>query len=256
VSDIHPSAIIHPRASLGTGVTVGPFSVIKEDVSIGDGTVIHSHVLVDDGARIGANCKIHHGVALATPPQDLKYAGEKTTLEIGENTIIREFCDLNRGTKHRMKTTIGSNCLFMAYSHVAHDCIVGDHVITANGVQLAGHVEVGDWVILGGLVAVHQFCKVGKHCLIGGGYRAVQDVPPYILCAGEPLSYKGINSIGLRRRGFPAETIQQLRRCYKVIYRSKLNTSQALRHIDSEMDAIPEIQDVIEFIKQSERGII
>lgn len=256
MADIHSTAIIDTTVELGTGVTVGPYSIIRGDAVIGDGTQIHAHVFIDDGARIGKNCVIHHSAAVSTPPQDLKYNNEKTLLEIGDNTIIREFADLNRGTEHRGKTVIGSNCLLMAYCHTAHDCIVGDNVILANGVQLAGHVTVEDYVILGGLVAVHQFCRVGCHSLIGGVYRAVQDVPPYILAAGEPLSYKGLNAIGLRRRGFSREAVTALRRCYKLIYRSHLNTSQALDTVRSEMEVIPEIEHVLTFIEASERGII
>ncbi|MBN2417091.1 acyl-ACP--UDP-N-acetylglucosamine O-acyltransferase [bacterium] len=256
MTDIHSTAIIDSTVQLGAGVSVGPYAVIRGDAVIGDGTQIHAHALVDDGARIGRNCVIHHSAAVSTPPQDLKYKFEKTTLEIGDNTIVREFADLNRGTVHRGKTVIGSNCLLMAYCHTAHDCIVGDNVILANGVQLAGHVTVEDYVILGGLVAVHQFCRVGRHSLIGGVYRAVQDVPPYILAAGEPLSYKGLNAIGLKRRGFSPESVTALRRCYKLIYRSNLNTSQAVAKIRSEMAVTPEIENVLAFIEASERGII
>jgi len=253
---IHATAIIDPAAKLADGVTIGPFSIIKGDVEIGSGTAVHSHVLIDDGARIGSNCVIHHGAAVSTPPQDLKFGDEKTTLEIGDNTVVREFCDLNRGTDHRGKSTIGKDCLLMAYSHVAHDCIVGDNVIMANGVQLAGHVTIENWVILGGLVAVHQFCRIGQHSLVGGIYRAVQDVPPYILTAGDPLAYKGLNSIGLKRRGFDKEAINNLRKCYKLIYRSNLNMSQALEAIKSEITNSPEVDNVRQFIEKSERGLI
>lgn len=256
MADIHATAVVDSRAELADDVSVGPFSVIKGDAVIGEGTRIHSHVLVDDGARIGKHCEIHHGAAVSTPPQDLKFSNERTTFEVGDNTVIREFCDLNRGTEHRGRTVIGSSCLLMAYSHAAHDCVVGDHVIMANGVQLAGHVVIEDWVILGGLVAVHQFCRIGCHSLIGGVYRAVQDVPPYILTAGDPLAYKGLNAVGLKRRGFSKEAVAALRHCYKLIYRSKLNTSQALEKIAAEQEITPEVQHVVEFIRQSERGII
>lgn len=254
--NIHPTALVDAKAELAEGVTVGPFSVIEGGVEIEEGSQIHSHVLVASGARIGKNCQIHHGTVVATIPQDLKFSGEKTTLEIGDNTIVREFCDLNRGTEQSNKTVIGKDSFLMAYTHVAHDCLVGDHVVIANGVQLGGHVTIEDWVIIGGLVAVHQFCSMGQHAFVGGGFRAVQDVPPYILAAGEPLTYKGLNAIGLKRRGFSKETIGLLRKCYRIIYRSKLNTSQALRRIRSEMDMTTEIHVVLEFFEKSDRGII
>ena len=254
--NIHSTAVVAGKARLADDVTVGPFSIIAENVEIGTGSRIHSHVFVADGARIGKNCQVHHGSVVATLPQDLKFGGEKTTLEIEDNVVIREFCSLNRGTKHRGCSRIGNDCFLMAYTHVAHDCWLGDHVILANGVQLAGHVTIEDWVIIGGLVPVHQFCSVGQHAFIGGGYRVVQDVPPYILAAGEPLSYKGLNVIGLERRGFSKDVIGTLRRCYRILYRSKLNTSQALERIRSEMDMTPEIQAVLKFIEESERGFI
>jgi len=254
--NIHPTALVDKRAELAKDVIVGPFSIIEKDVEIGEGSRIDSHVFIASGARIGKNCHIHHGAAIATVPQDLKFSGEKTTLEIDDNTVIREFCDLNRGTKQRGKTRIGKDCFLMAYSHVAHDCWLGDHVILANVVQLAGHVTIEDWVILGGLVAVHQFCTIGQHAFIGGNFRAVQDVPPYILAAGEPLTYKGLNIVGLKRRGFPRETINMLQRCYRIIYQSKLNRTQALNKIRSEMEMIPEIERVVKFFERSERGVI
>jgi UDP-N-acetylglucosamine acyltransferase len=254
--EIHPTAIIDKKASLAKDVTVGPFSIVHGDVEIGEGTEIHSNVLVSDGARIGKKCTIHHGAVISTNPQDLKFAGEETTLEIGDNTVVREFCNLNRGTVNRGKTSIGKNCFIMAYSHAAHDCLIGDNVILANGVQLAGHVTIEEWVIIGGLTAIHQFCSVGKHAFLGGGFRSVQDVPPYILAAGEPLTYKGLNAIGLKRRGFSKEAISQLRRCYRIIYRSRLNRTQALKRVRSELEMTPEIMEVIGFIEKSERGIV
>jgi len=247
---------VDPKAKIADRVSIGPFSVVHGDVEIDEGVQIHSHVLVADGARIGKNCQVHHGSVISTQPQDLKFAGEATTLEIGENTIIREFCDLNRGTRHRGKSKIGKNCFLMAYTHVAHDCFVGDKVILANGVQLAGHVTIEDWVTVGGLVPVHQFCTIGRHSFIGGGFRVVQDVPPYILAAGEPLAFKGLNIIGLKRREFTQDAIAQLRKCYRLLYQSKLNTSQALEKIRVEVSMIPEVQAVMDFIEKSERGFI
>jgi UDP-N-acetylglucosamine acyltransferase len=253
---VHKTALVDKKARLAKDVIVGPFSIIEGDVEIGEGSTIASHCLIADGARIGKNCHIHHGSVVATLPQDLKFSGETTLMEIGDNTIVREFCDLNRGTLQRGKSKVGSHCFLMAYTHVAHDCLLGDHVIMANGVQLAGHVTIEDWVIIGGLTAVHQFCTVGQHAFLGGGFRIVQDVPPYILAAGEPLAYKGLNVVGLTRRGFPKETIAALRKCYRIIYRSKLNTSQAIERIRSEMEMLPEITIVMNFIEKSERGII
>jgi UDP-N-acetylglucosamine acyltransferase len=254
--DIHSTVIIDKKAELADDVIVGPFSIIEGDVVIKKGTQIHSHVRIASGARIGQYCQIHHGAVISTVPQDIKFSGEKSVLEIGDNTIIREYCDLNRGTKDREITKIGTNCLLMAYTHVAHDCFVGNHVILANGVQLGGHVTIEDWVIIGGLVPVHQFCTIGQHAFIGGGFRVVQDVPPYVLVANEPLEYKGLNAIGLKRRGFSDETIRLLRRCYRIIYRSNLNTSQAFEKIESEIKMIPEVKAVLQFIKNSRRGII
>lgn len=254
--NIHPTAIVDPKAELADGVSVGPFSIIEGDVVIGEGSTIHSHVLVGDGARLGKSVVVHHGTVVSTLPQDLKFGGEETTLEIGDETVIREFCTLNRGTVDRGKSSIGKNSFLMAYVHVAHDCLVGDRVILANAVQLAGHVTVEDWVIIGGLVPVHQFSRIGQHAIIGGGFRAVQDVPPYILAAGEPLAYKGINIVGLTRRGFSKETSNTLRRTYRILYRSKLNKSQAIEKIKNEIDLIPEVQIILDFLENSKRGII
>ncbi len=256
MKNLHPTAIVDPSANLGKDVTVGPFSIIESDVVIGEGTRIHSHALIAEGSRIGSNCEIHHGAAIGTKPQDLKFSGEKTLLEIGDNTIIREFCDLNRGTKHSGTTKIGSNCLFMAYCHTGHDCMVGDNVILANGVQLGGHVVLEDWVIIGGMTPVHQFCKVGQHAMLGGGFRAVQDVPPFILAAGEPLKYNGVNAIGLGRRGFSKEAVHSLRHFYRILYRSKMNTSQALQEIRNQLEMTDEIKSALQFIESSDRGII
>ena len=244
------------KAELADHVSVGPYTIIEGDVVIGEGTEIHSNVLIADGARIGKECRIHHGAVISSAPQDVKYGDEKTMLEIGDHTIIREYCDLNRGTTHSYKSTIGSHCFLMAYTHVAHDCKVGDNVVLANSVQLGGHVIIEDWVIIGGIVPVHQFSRVGQHAFVGGGFRVVQDVPPYILAGSEPLDFKGLNVIGLKRRGFSKEAIGHLRRCYRLIYRSKLNTSQALARIRDEVEMTPEVKIVIEFIEKSERGLI
>lgn len=253
---IHQTAIIDPKAELASDVTVGAYTIIEEDVVIGPGCSIGSNALIAAGTRMDKNVKIHHGAVVGTVPQDLKFGGEKTTFEIGENTEIREYCVLNRGTEDREKSSIGSNCFLMAYAHVAHDCIIGNNVILANGVQLGGHVTIGDWVIIGGLTAVHQFSKIGMHAFIGGGLRVTQDVPPFVLAAGEPLTYKGLNVVGLRRRGFSNETIRELQRCYRLLYRSKMNISQAREKIEQDKDMREEVKSVLEFIDASNRGII
>lgn len=256
MTNIHPTAIIDKKAQIGNNVTIGAFSLVEGDVVIGNNTEIGSHVHIFNGARIGNNCKIHKGAVVSSDPQDLKFGGEATLFEIGDDTTIREFCTLNRGTKEHMKSVVGSNCLLMAYVHVAHDCIIGDNVIMANAVQLGGHVEVEEYAIIGGMSPVHQFCHIGRHCMIGGHFRAVQDVPPYITASGEPLKYSGLNSIGLRRRGFKPETVLTLKRTYNLLYRSKLNVSQAVERIKSDIELIPEVQHVLDFIERSNRGLI
>lgn len=256
MTSIHPTALVDARAQLGDTVTVGPFSIIEADVVIGDGTTIASHALIANGARIGKNCKIHKGAVVATIPQDLKFGFEETTFEIGDNTTIREFCTLNRGTRERGKSVVGANCLLMAYAHVAHDCHIGDNVILANCVQVAGHVDIEDQAIIGGLTGIHQFSRIGQHAMVGGGFRVHKDVPPYILAMGEPLQYGGINSIGLRRRGFSAESMSAMKKAYRFIYRSHLNVSQAVEKIKAEMPETPEIQNILDFIDKAERGLI
>lgn len=256
MTNIHPTAIVAPKAELGQNVTIGPFTIIEANTIIDDNTTIASHVLVASGARIGKNCKIHKGTVVGTPAQDLKFAGEATTLEIGDRTEIREFCTLNRGTKDRLKSVIGSDCFLLAYCHVAHDCRLGNHIILANGVQLGGHVTIEDWVIIGGLSGVHQFCHIGQHTIVGGHFRVTQDVPPYITAAGEPLGYAGINSIGLRRRGFNQSQLSAIKNTYRLLYRSKLNRSQAIARIKAELEPTPEVVNILNFIENSKRGLI
>jgi len=256
VSNIHPSAVIDKKAGLADDVTIGPFTVIEGDVTIDSGSRIDSHVYIADGARIGKNCHIHHGSVISTLPQDLKFQNDRTFFEIGDNTEIREYTTLNRGTSHRGKSKVGKNCFLMAYSHIAHDCFVGDNCILSNAVQLGGHVTIEDWVIIGGVTPVHQFCRIGQHAFIGGALRVIKDVPPYILAADLPLTYKGINIIGLKRRGFDSDTIKNLQRCYRYLYRSHLNTSQAVEKIKSIFKDVPEIENILKFIEKSERGII
>jgi UDP-N-acetylglucosamine acyltransferase len=254
--DIHPTAIIHKDAKLAENVCVGPFSIINEGAEIGAGTEIGSHVLIDAKTTIGKNCRIHHGAVLGTLPQDLKFEGEKTHLTIGDGTVIREYATLNRGTKYRGKTVVGKNCFIMAYAHIAHDCLLGDHVILANSVNLAGHIEIGDFAIIGGVVPVHQFVKIGAHSIVGGGFRVQKDVCPYALVAGYPLKTVGLNQIGLQRRGFPEKTMQILEKTFRILFKSKLNTSQAIEKIKTEVELIPEVKTILDFIAKSERGII
>ena len=256
MSLIHPTAIVSAKAELADDVSVGPYTIIEGDVTIDAGAVIASSVLLASGSRIGKNVRISHGAVIATQPQDLKFGGEITTAVIGDNTVIREYATVNRGTKYHEKTVVGSDCLLMAYSHVAHDCIIGNNVIMANSVNLAGHVEVDDYAILGGVLPVHQFVKIGAHCMIGGGFRVQQDVCPYSLVGGYPLKVVGLNSVGLRRRGFSREAIRQLEQAYKLLFFSDLNTTQAVERIYDEIEITPEVKTVLEFVDRSNRGII
>ncbi|MBI2418574.1 MAG: acyl-ACP--UDP-N-acetylglucosamine O-acyltransferase [Ignavibacteriales bacterium] len=252
----HPTAIVSNKAQIGENVEIAPYAIINDDVIIGDGTYIGPHAVVYDGARIGKNVKIFQSASIAHRPQDLKFADEKTELFIGDNTVIHEFVTLHKGTTETWKTTIGSDVLMMAYSHVAHDCHVGNKVILANGVQIAGHVHIDDWTIIGGMTPVHQFCKVGKHCMIGGGFRVVQDVPPYILCGGEPLKYSGLNLVGLRRRGFTHQQIENIKQVYSYLYSPHYNVSQAKQLIGSELSGNTYAEEILGFLANGKRGII
>jgi UDP-N-acetylglucosamine acyltransferase len=254
--DIHPTAIVHRDAKLADDVSVGPFSIVNEGAQIGAGTKIASHALIDSRTLIGENCSIHHGAVLGTLPQDLKFKGEKTHLVVGEGTTVREYATLNRGTEYRNMTVVGKNCYIMAYAHAAHDCLLGDHVIMANSVNIGGHVEIGDYAIIGGVVPVHQFVKIGAHCIIGGGFRVQKDVCPYALVGGYPLKTMGLNRVGLTRRGFSKETMQVLDQAFRILFKSKLNTSQAVEKIESELEPIPEVKVILDFIAKSERGIV
>lgn len=253
---ISPLAYISKDAVIGKDVRIDPFAVIHEDVRIGDGTHIMSNAVIMEGTTIGKSCMIFPGAVIGAIPQDLKFVGEKTSVEIGDHTTIRECVTVNRGTKDRWKTEIGSHCLLMAYSHVAHDCKLGNHVILANAVQLAGHVEVGEYAILGGLSAAPQFARIGQHTYIGGGTKITKDVPPFIKAGREPLTYVGVNSVGLKRRGFSTDAINRILDIYRTIYNRNLNTSQALITIEEESPAIPERHIITSFIRESTRGII
>jgi len=231
--------------------------IIEDDVSIGNGTVISANAVIKKYTKIGNYCKIFQSAIIGEIPQDLKFKGEKTELLIGDNTTIREFCTLNRGTLESNQTKIGNNVLLMAYVHVAHDCIIGNNVILANGVQLGGHVQVGDYVVIGGTTPVHQYCKIGEHAMVGGGFRVVKDVPPYILVGGEPLKYNGLNSLGLRRRGFKPQIRKILKETYKYIYNSNININDAINKILSKTYCNElEVQKIVSFIKNSSRGLV
>ncbi len=251
-----PLAYIHPQAKIARNVVVEPFTTINNDVEIGSGTWIGSNVTIMEGARIGKNCRIFPGSVISAIPQDLKFEGEDSLTVIGDNTTIRECVTINRGTNDRGKTVVGDNCLIMAAAHIAHDCIVGNNAIIVNGVLLGGHVVVGEYAVLGGLSAIHQFIQIGDHAMISGGSLVRKDVPPYTKAAKEPLSYVGINSVGLRRRGFPSSKIKEIQDIYRILYQKNYNTTQAIEIIEAEMEATPERDEIMLFIKNSQRGIM
>jgi UDP-N-acetylglucosamine acyltransferase len=251
-----PLAYVHPGAKIAKNVVIEPFTTIHNNVVIGEGTWIGSNVTIMEGARIGKNCNIFPGAVISAIPQDLKFQDEETIAEIGNNTTIREYVTVNRGTVDRGKTVIGDNCLIMAYCHIAHDCFVGDNCIFSNNSTLAGHITVGNHVILAGMTAVHQFCMIGNHAFVTGGSLVRKDVPPFVKAAREPLSYVGINSIGLRRRGFEASKIQEIQNIYRILYQKSYNNTQASEFIEAEMEATPERDEILQFIKNSKRGIM
>lgn len=253
---IHQLTAVDPRAKIGKNVTVEPFTTIASDVVIGAGTWIGSNVTIMDGARIGKNCKIFPGTVISAIPQDLKFDGEDTQTIIGDNTTLRECVTINRGTKALGYTKVGNDCLIMATSHVAHDCVLGNNVIIANGCGIAGHVEIGDFVVMGGLSAVQQFGKIGKHVMISGGSLIRKDIPPYLKVAREPISYAGINSVGLRRRGFTNDKIFEIQKIYRAIFQMKMNITQAIEYIEKEMLPTMERDEIITFIQNSPRGIV
>ena len=251
-----PLSYIHPNAKIAKNVVIEPFTSIDGDVEIGEGTWIGSNVSIMDGARIGKNCNIYPGAVISANPQDLKYNNEKTFVEIGNNVTIRECVTINKGTNDRLKTVIGSNCLIMAYSHVAHDCLVGDNCIFSNNTTLAGHVTVGDFVIISGLTAIHQFCSIGNHAFVTGGSLVRKDVPPYVKAGREPLAFIGVNTIGLSRKGFDTNQIKTIQDTYRILFQKKLNTTSALEVIEQEINNCEEKTKIIDFLKQSDRGII
>ncbi len=251
-----PSANIHPDAKLGKNVKVDPFATIYEDVIIADNCWIGPNAILMPGTRIGNNCKVFPGAVIAADPQDLKFEGEYTTVEIGDNTTIREFVTINKGTKARGKTTIGENCLLMSYVHIAHDCEVKNRVIVGSYAGLAGEVEVFDWAIVSPGTLVHQFVRVGAHVMIQGGSKVTKDVPPFVLAGRDPVAFTGINSIGLRRRSFSNDTIYAIQDVYRIIYQRGLNISDAIDFIDVNLPASDERDEIVLFIKESKRGII
>ncbi len=251
-----PLAYVHPQAKIARNVVIEPFTIIHSNVEIGSGTWIGSNVTIMEGARIGKNCRIFPGSVISAIPQDLKFNDEETIVVIGENVTIRECVTINRGTSDRLKTVIGSGCLIMAYCHVAHDCSVGNNCIFSNNSTLAGHVTIGNNVVLAGMVAVHQFASVGNHAFVTGGSLVRKDVPPYVKAAREPLSYVGINSIGLRRRGFTTEKIREIQDIYRILFQKNYNNSQAIEIIEAEMEATSERDEIIQFIKDSHRGVM
>jgi UDP-N-acetylglucosamine acyltransferase len=247
---------IHPEAKIGKNVTIEPFTTIGADVVVGDDTWIGPNVTIMDGVRLGRGCKIFPGAVVGAIPQDLKFKGEYSLVELGDEVIIREYCTLNRGTKASHRTTIANGSMLMAYVHVAHDCHIGKHCVLANGVTLAGHIEIEDFAILGGLTAVHQFVKIGSHAFVGGGSLVRKDVPPFVKAAREPLSYAGINSVGLRRRGFSGEQIHHIQDIYRILFVKGYNTSQAIEIIETDMDATTERDYILDFLRKADRGIM
>lgn len=252
---VHPSALVDPSAELGPGVEVGPFTVIGPGVEIGEETEIGSNVLMERNTVVGSACRIFHGAVLGTDPQDLKYRGEDTQLRVGDRTVVREYATLNRGTDATGVTVVGSDCLLMAYSHVAHDCRLGNHVVIANAVQMAGHVTIEDWVTVGGGSVIHQFVHLGAHAFIGGGSRVPQDVPPYCRSAGNDPKLYGLNSVGLKRRGFAETTRSALKQAYRLLFQSGLNVTQGLDRVEKEVKGVPEVDHLVAFIRASKRGI-
>ncbi len=251
-----PLAYIHPAAKIAPSVVIDPFVTIDQNVEIGEGTRIGSNVTILEGSRIGKNCNIFPGAVIGAIPQDLKFRGEETTAIIGDNTTIRECVTVNRGTAAKGRTVVGSNCLIMAYSHVAHDCIVGDNVIISNASQLAGEVVVDNYAVIGGGSLIHQFCHIGPHVMLQGGALVNKDIPPYVKAAREPIAYAGVNSIGLRRRNFSNDTIREIQDIYRYLYLSSMNVSDAIERIEAELPATKERDEIILFIKNSKRGII
>lgn len=252
---VHASAVIDDTAEIAANVCIAPYAVIGPNVVIGAGTYVGAHVVIERDTVIGENCRLHPGAALGGDPQDLKYAGESSRLVVGDRTVVREFATLNRGSAARGSTDVGSDCLIMAYAHVAHDCVIGDHVVIANAVNMGGHAEVGEWVVIGGMSAVHQFARIGAHAFIGGMSAVRKDVPPYVKASGNPMKLFGLNAIGLQRRGFSDDVRAEIRRAYRVLFQSKLAVRQAVEEVRNTFTVSPELDELLRFIERSERGV-
>jgi UDP-N-acetylglucosamine acyltransferase len=255
-SQIHPTAIVSSDAEIGSNVEIGAFAIIGEGCSVGDGCVISPRATLERNVTTGQNVKVGIGSILGGAPQDLKYAGEETTVEVGEGTVIREYVTINRGTSHSFKTTVGNHCLLMSYVHIAHDCNVGNNVILSNVVQLAGHVTIEDKAIISGVSAVHQFARIGRHSFIGGFSRVSKDIPPFLKAVGNPVKLYGLNTIGLQRSGMDENTIRELKRAYRLLFRSDLNVTQAIERAHTELEPLPEVKELVGFVEASVRGVV
>jgi UDP-N-acetylglucosamine acyltransferase len=253
--EVHATALVDESAVLEEGVSVGPYSVVGPGVRIGAGTEVGPHVLIARDTTVGRDCVIHNGAVLGTDPQDLKYADEPTRLQVGDRTVIREFCTLNRGTSASGTTIVGDDCLLMSYVHIAHDCQLGNHVVISNAVNMGGHVTIGDWAGIGGMTPIHQFVRIGAHAFVGGASRVAKDVPPYVKAAGNPIQLYGLNSVGLQRRGFSEEVRRELKRAYRLFFASTYNTSQALERAREDLRDLPEVNVFLEFFEASRRGV-
>ncbi len=251
-----PLASVHPEALIAENVTIEPFATIGRDVTIGEGTWIGPNAVIMNGARIGNHCRIFPGAVISAIPQDLKYRGEETFVEIGDHTTIRECVTINKGTSAVGKTVVGHHCLIMAYTHIAHDCLVGNHVILVNSTGLAGEIVVDDFAYVGGMVGVHQFVRIGAHTMLQGGSMVGKDIPPFITAGRDPLRYEGLNVVGLRRRGFNEETIGSIHAIYRYLYQKGMNVSQALEAIRNELPDSPERSQILDFVESSKRGIV
>ena len=255
-ASIHPTAIVSPQAELAADVEVGPFAIIGPQVTVGAGSRIAARATLEQNVRLGEGCRVGSGSILGGQPQDLKYAGEETWVEVGDGTVIREYCTINRGTTQSRVTRLGKSCLVMTYVHMAHDCHVGDRVILTNGVQRAGHVTIDECAIVSGLTPVHQFVKIGAYAFVGGMSRVTKDVPPYTKAVGNPMKLYGLNAVGLQRHGFSAETVAELKKAYRLFFRSGLNISQALERARAELTMLPEVENFLQFIEASARGVL
>lgn len=253
---IHPTALVDPDARVAATATVGAYAIVGPGVEVGERVRVGSHALIERDTTVGEDCVIHHGAVLGSDPQDLKYDGESSRLEVGARTTVREYCTLNRGTGEGGLTRVGSDCLLMAYVHIAHDCEVGDHAILANSTHLGGHVRIGAYATIGGVTGIHQFVRIGEYAFIGACSKATQDVPPYFLVDGHPCVAHGINLVGLRRRGFSTEALRSLRRAYRTMYKSSSNLGDAIDEIEGWTDTGPEVRTLLDFVRTSERGIV